>query len=59
MQCPKCGGNVDVYDVYDTDQSGDYLLEKVCGSCDECGTGYSWRRRSLITFEEDYDVRED
>lgn len=55
MECPNCGMTLEVEDIFDTDRSGDYMIEKVSGSCLECGKDYTWRRRYMMVFKDEYE----
>lgn len=58
MRCLNCGAKLDVDDVYDTDKSGFYLIEKVSGICSICGKEYTWCRRYEMIFKGEYDCNE-
>lgn len=58
MKCPNCGTELDVDDVYDTDQSGMYVIEKVSGGCSTCGKEYTWRRQYEMIFRDECDCNE-
>ena len=57
LVCPKCGGQLEVDDYYDSEESDEEIFMFACGHCVSCGTNYQWSR--VYVFDRYDDLMED
>lgn len=49
--CPKCGGEIEFDDTYDSTQTEDSIVNYLAGHCSKCQTLFQWEEEYTVRFD--------